>query len=373
MRIAISCHPTQGGSGIVATELARALAANGHQVHVISCDRPFRLPETENVLYHPVNIPDYPLFTYPPHDLSLINKLQEVVLAYNIDVVHAHYAIPHAICAILAREIIKPHSVKVVATMHGTDITLVGSHPDFYDVCKYAMVQSDGLTVVSNWLKNRTVEEFRLDFEPDVIHNFIDPVLFNDQGHVGYPDNGEFLIMHASNFRPVKRITDIIRVFHRIQQNIPAKLVLLGKGPELGLARELCAELGICGKIIFAGSHTDIQTYFKKAHLFLLLSAYESFGLAALEAMACGVPVAVSNAGGLPEIVTHGVTGLLCDGNNSEETARLITQLLTDKTRWCRMSQSSAQHVRKNFTAAAVVPQYEKLYETILGQERTPA
>jgi len=367
MNIAISCHPTQGGSGIVATELAKALALRGHTIHVISCNKPYRLNENENIIFHPVDIPEYPLFKYPPHDLCMINKLQEVILAHDIDIVHSHYAIPHAICGIFAKQIVQPHPVKVVATMHGTDITLVGSHPGFHDLCRYAMLQCDKLTAVSCWLSTRTVKEFDLGKHPDVIYNFIDREKFNPQDRLPYPGDDPFVIMHASNFRPVKRTAEMVRVFYRIQQKLPARLILVGNGPDLELARELSGELGICHKIQFAGSQQNIEDFYKSSHLYLLLSHYESFGLSALEAMGCGLPVAVSNAGGLPEVVNDNENGLLCDGNDISGTADRIINLLSDKSRWEAMSCHAAEHAKSNFSVESIVPHYEKLYHEVLA------
>ncbi len=366
MRIAISCHPTQGGSGIVATELALALAARGHEIHMISCDRPFRLTEESGIRYHPVFIPDYPLFKYPPHDLSLVNKLVEVVDRHSIDVIHAHYAVPHAICAILAKHVAQPSPVKVVATMHGTDMTLVGSHPDFYRVCRHAMTQCDGLTVVSRWLQDRSRAEFSLDREPEVIHNFVDTRRFTPENHIKYPGkNEEFRILHASNFRPVKRVTDIVRIFHEIQKELPARLVLVGTGPELGLARELCSQLGICSQVEFSGAVMDIESMFRRSHLFMLMSDYESFGLSALEALACGTPVLASNTGGLPEVIDDGVNGYLSGPGRIKDAADKVISLLKNRHEWETMSQVAAEQARTRFSIDTIVPQYEQIYHRI--------
>ncbi|MBN2053591.1 N-acetyl-alpha-D-glucosaminyl L-malate synthase BshA [bacterium] len=364
MRIAIVCHPTQGGSGIVATELAEALARRGHRVHIVSCDRPFRLAVNSPVRYHRVNIFEYPLFRYPPHDLSLINKLMEVMVEENIDLVHAHYAVPHAIAALIAGMVVP--RVKVVATMHGTDITLVGSHPDFFRLCSYTMEQCDGLTTVSAWLRDMTIEKFKLDRIPEVIHNFVDTSRFNPSGRREYAGD-EFILMHASNFRPVKRVADVVRVFYRVQRQVPARLILTGTGPELGLVRELCAELGICDRVTFTGSVQQMEDLLRKAHLFLLLSEYESFGLSALEAMACGTPPAVSRAGGLVEVVEDERTGLLCEPDDLERTAARIVTLLTDEARWRAMSVAAAERARREFSIDRLVSRYEELYQRVLG------
>lgn len=368
MRIAVTCHPTQGGSGIVATELALALADNGHDVHIVSCDRPYRLAKTSKVNYHKVVVPHYPLFKYPPHDLSLVNTLIEVIRDYDIDIVHAHYAVPHAISAIIAGLISKPHPVKIVVTMHGTDITLVGSQPEFYSLTRYAMQQSDAVTVVSEWLLERTMSIFNLDQAPTVIPNFVDPRRFTLEGRAPYPEGGEFVLLHASNYRPVKRVADIVRVFAAVSQRVPARLILAGEGPDLGIARELCAELNICPNITFAGSVHAVEKLFKQAHLFLLLSDYESFGLSALEAMACGTPAVVSLAGGLPEVVQDNETGLLCKTGEVEATADRIVNLLTKRLAWERMSVQTAKQARARFGLTKILPAYERMYAQVLAR-----
>ena len=371
MRIAIACHPTQGGSGIVATELAIALAAKGHDMHMVSCNRPYRLTERHAISFHQVYVPEYPLFKYPPHDLSVVNKLVQVSLEHDIDIIHAHYAVPHAICAILAQHVAKPKNVKVVATMHGTDITLVGSHPEFADICRYTMQHADALTVVSEWGKQRTRDSFKLKRDPVVIHNFVDTSKFTPKGRIGYPGKGEsFVLVHASNFRPVKRVADIIRVFFEVQKELPARLKLVGKGPELGIARELCAELGICDKVEFCGSVFDIARVFRNSHLFLLLSDYESFGLSALEAMACGAPAAASRAGGLPEVIQDNGSGLLNPVGANYEAAQRIIRLLRQPDKWRAMSQQAAQAARERFSIAQVIPRYERLYHQVLEENR---
>jgi N-acetyl-alpha-D-glucosaminyl L-malate synthase BshA len=368
VKIALSCHPTQGGSGIVATELALMLARRGHEVHMISCDRPYRLGKEAPVHFHKVNIPEYPLFKFPPHDLSLVNKLVEITLNYNIDIIHAHYAVPHAICAIFANSVVQPFPVKIIATMHGTDITLVGSHPDFYRICRHAMLNCHGITTVSQWLKQRTLKEFNLIREPAVIYNFFDSARFNLDDRITYPDGQPFQIMHVSNFRSVKRTPDVIRVFYEIQKKVPAHLTLGGEGPELGYARELSADLGICDKVTFAGSRVNIETLLKQSHLYLLLSDYESFGLSALEAMACGTPVAVSSSGGLPEVVQDEETGLLCPAGDIQTIAGRALDLLRNKDNWEKMGRQAAEAARERFSADIIVSQYEAYYDKIYKQ-----
>lgn len=367
MKIVISCHPTQGGSGIVATELATALARRGHQVHLAACKRPYRLAEDSGVIFHKVNVPDYPLFRFPPHDLSLANKLAGIIKEFDIDIIHAHYAIPHAITAFLAREVVAPQSVRIVTTLHGTDITLVGSLTDFFDITKHAMQISDGLTAVSKWLRDETMRRFDLSAEPCVINNFVDISRFNPENRAGYPSNGEpFHLIHASNLRPVKRIADIIRVFHEVQKKIPARLTVLGEGPEKGLARELASQLKLCQKVHFTSTAENVPDMMRSAHCKLLLSDYESFGLSALEALACGTPVAASRSGGLPEVIEDGVTGLLCPVGEVDVTAHRIVALLQNRRLWEAMSDAAARIARERFLVDHIVPQYEKIYESVM-------
>ena len=361
MRIAISCHPSTGGSGIVATELAMALAGRGHDVHMVSCGRPFRLDEKTPVTWHPVNVVDYPLFRYPPHDLCLANKLAEVVKKHDIDIIHAHYAVPHAICAIMARNM-SERRPKVAVTLHGTDITLVGNQKEFFDLVRHTLNECDGITAGSHWLTERTAETFNLDREPRVIANFADGERFHPKGRNPLPHDGPFEIIHASNFRPVKRIFDVVRVFDRIRRKLPARLLLLGDGPEIGLARELVAERGLDDVVIFNGPTEHMADVLRCGHLFMLLSEFESFGLSALEAMACGVPVLASGAGGLKEVVAHDATGFLCPVGDAEYAARRAIRLLSDRKTWERMSVAAAERARTGFGRDRIVAAYEEFY-----------
>lgn len=374
MKIVISCHPTQGGSGIVATELATALAHRGHQVHLAAHARPYRLREDSGVIFHKVTIPRYPLFPYPPHDLSLANRLAGITRRFGIDIIHAHYAIPHAVTALLAREVVRPQRAHVVTTLHGTDITLVGSLEEFYDLARHAMMQSDALTTVSQWLRDETLRRFQLPNEPEVIYNFIDTARFHPEGRSVYPGaSEEFHILHASNLRPVKRIADTVRVFHGIRKHLPAHLTILGEGPEKGLARELVAQLGLCGHVTFDSTADDVPAMMRSAHLVLMLSDYESFGLSALEAMACGTPVLASDSGGLPEVIDHDCTGILTPvGDVATAVARGVA-LLQDRARWDAMSEATAADVRQRFTLQRMLPQYEALYARVLQGERQRA
>lgn len=376
MRIAISCHPTHGGSGVVATELAMGLAQRGHEVHVVSHERPFRLTEGPNLTFHTVPVTDYPLFRYPPHGLSLANVLAELAVDRNLDIIHAHYAVPHAISAMLARDMLClcERKVKVVTTVHGTDITLVGSHKDFYRVCRYAMAMADGTTAVSHWLAQRTNEVFNLADAPVVIPNFVDCDRFKPDGRVGPAEDGAYRIMHASNFRPVKRVFDIIRVFALMRQRLAnARMVMVGDGPERGSAAELAAELGVAEAVDFVGTQVDIQECYRRSHLFMLLSQYESFGVSALEAMACGTPVIASRAGGLVEVVEDGVTGRLCAVGHVDQIAETACEILADADRWRTMSLAARMRAHRQFCKDLVVPEYEEYYQNIIEADAAPA
>jgi len=372
MKIAISCHPTQGGSGVVATELALSLAERGHEMHLVANEMPFRFKEDQGVVFHRVNVPHYPLFKYPPHDLSLANKLAQVTKDYGIEIIHSHYAVPHAVTALLAKQIVNPQPVRIVTTLHGTDITLVGSQKEFFDLTRHAIQSSDAVTSVSAWLGEQSALRFTLDAMPEVIPNFVDGRRFHARDRAAYPDGGgEFLLVHASNLRPVKRISHIVRVFNEVQKHLPARLLVLGNGPEKGMAQELAAQLGISNRVSFDGMSTDMETRLRSAHLYLLLSDYESFGLSALEAMACGVPVAVSDAGGLREVVDQNESGLLFPVPNDEYIGREIANLLGDKNRWEAMSAKAATAAHGRFGIDIIVPHYERLYKkTIEKQEQ---
>jgi N-acetyl-alpha-D-glucosaminyl L-malate synthase BshA len=374
MKIAIACHTTQGGSGIVATELATALVRRGHQVHLAAAQRPFRLRAESGVVFHKIEAFEYPLFRYPPTDLSVANRLAQITKAHGIDIIHAHYAIPHAVSALLAKHIVAPQPVKVATTLHGTDITLVGSHAEFFDLTRYAMRASDALTAVSRWLRDETLRRFDLEGDLprpiEVIHNFVDTEAFTPEGRASYPAPGEpFHLIHASNLRPVKRITDVIRVFYSVQRELPARLTILGEGPDQGIARELVAELGVNDKVVFAGSGHDVADMMRSAHLNLLLSDYESFGLSALEGMACGTPVAATASGGLPEVIVYGRTGLMCPVGDVACSARGVLALLSDQARWEEMSRNAAADVRARFALPLILPHYERLYASLLAGE----
>jgi L-malate glycosyltransferase len=374
MKIGITCYPTYGGSGAVATELGIALAARGHEVHFITYQQPFRLPNfLPRVFFHEVDVGRYPLFEYPPYDLALAVRMHEVVRDHQLDILHCHYAIPHATSAWIAREMLREEGrdVKVVTTLHGTDITIVGQERSFFTITRFSIERSDTVTAVSEYLRDETYRAFGcVGCQVQVIHNFINPELFDRARHVFPipPDvvNGRKVLMHISNFRPVKRVRDIVRVFARVNEKVPALLVMVGDGPERVEAEDEARELGVSEFVLFLGKIDAIAPLLAGAHLFLLTSDKESFGLSALEALASGVPVIGARAGGLPEVVTDGVTGYLCDVGDVDAMAEASIGLLTDPARWQSMSDAAAADARRRFSEDAVIAQYETLYEHTL-------
>lgn len=375
MKIGITCYPTYGGSGAVATELGIALAARGHEVHFITYQQPFRLPNfLPRVWYHEVDVGRYPLFEYPPYDLALAVRMHEVVRDHQLDVLHCHYAIPHATSAWIAREMLREggSDVRVVTTLHGTDITIVGQERSFFTITRFSIEKSDTVTAVSEYLRDETYRAFGcVGCDVKVIHNFIDPQLFDRARHE-FPVpaevvNGRKVIMHISNFRPVKRVRDIVRVFARMNESVPSMLVMVGDGPERVEAEDEAKALGVSEWVMFLGKIDAIAPLLAGAHLFLLTSDKESFGLSALEALASGVPVIGARAGGLPEVVTHGETGYLFEVGDVEGMAAAGAALLADSARWQSMSDAAAADARRRFSQDAVVAQYESLYEQTLA------
>ena len=369
MKIVVACHPTQGGSGIVATELATAMARRGHEVHLAAWTRPYRLASNSPVIFHEIELFEYPLFRCPPYDFSLANRLAGIIEQHDIDIIHAHYAIPHAIVAHLAREVAGSQRTAILTTLHGTDITLVGSHHEFFRLTRHAMIASDGLTAVSRWLCDQTMERFHLPDPPEMIPNFVDPEHFHPRGRARYPEAGEpFHFVHASNLRPVKRIADVVRAFCDVQKEIPARLTILGEGPEKGLAEVLVEQFGLEQKVTFTSTANDIAEVMRSAHMNLLLSEYESFGVSALEGMACGTPCAASRSGGLREVIDDGTTGLLCPVADIACTAQRILAVLRDRASWEAMSAAAAESAHRRFGLEVVVPQYEALYERLMAK-----
>ncbi len=372
MKIGIVCYPTYGGSGVMATELGLGLAKRGHEVHFITYRPPARLIHFhENVFYHEVSGEDYPLFEFTPYDTALASKLVDVVKFENLDLLHVHYAIPHAAVAYMAKKILLTEGryVPVVTTLHGTDITLVGKNKAFAPVVAFSINKSDGVTAVSESLRQQTNEYFKIEREITVVPNFIDFKRFSrvDKDHFkkAIAPKGERILVHTSNFRKVKRIEDVIQVFHLVQEIIPSKLLLIGDGPERRKMESLCRQLGLIEEVRFLGKQDAVEELLAVADLFLMPSASESFGLAALEAMACEVPVISSNIGGLPEVNIHGETGYLADVGDVESMAKYAIQILRDP--------GTLEQFRKNARARAelfdidiVVPQYESYYEEVL-------
>jgi len=371
VKIGITCYPTYGGSGAVATELGIALAARGHEVHFITYQQPFRLPNfLPRVYFHEVEVARYPLFEFPPYDLALAVKMHEVVRDHGLDVLHCHYAIPHATSAWIAREMLRDsgRDVRVVTTLHGTDITIVGQERSFFTITKFSIEKSDAVTAVSEHLRSETYKAFGCTgCAVDVIHNFIDPALFERSSHPSpFPDavaDGRKVVMHISNFRAVKRVRDVVRVFARVNAVMPSLLVMVGDGPERVEAEDEARDLGVQADVRFLGKIDSVAPLLAGADLFLLPSQSESFGLSALEALACGVPVIASDLGGLPEVVTHGETGWLFPLGDVDAMAQAAIAILTDPVRWQAVSAAAAADARARFAERDVVAQYEALYE----------
>lgn len=371
IKIGIVCYPTFGGSGVVATELGKALAKEGHKVHFITYSQPSRLDFlNENLYYHEVDFRIYPLFEYPPYETALASKMVDVVSNEKLDLLHVHYAIPHASAAFMAKEILKTKGIAlpVVTTLHGTDITLVGKDPSYEPVVTFSINQSDGVTAVSQDLKRETYQHFKITSDIEVIPNFIDLEKFKKQKKDHFKKaicpNGEALIVHTSNFRTVKKIGDVIKIFFNIRKEIPAKLLMIGDGPERAAAEATCRELGISEDIRFLGKLEAVAEVLSVADLFLMPSEKESFGLAALEAMACEVPVISSNAGGLPELNLQGVTGFLSPIGDIEDMTNKALFVL-DKNNLPKFKMNALQRA-KEFDISRILPRYESYYTRIL-------
>jgi len=371
MKIGIVCYPTFGGSGVVATELGKALAKEGHKVHFITYSQPSRLDFlNENLFYHEVSIRSYPLFEYPPYELALASKMVSVVKNEKLDLLHVHYAIPHASAAYMAKQILKSQGIfiPVVTTLHGTDITLVGKDASYEPVVTFSINQSDGVTAVSNDLRKETYQFFKITNEIEVIPNFIDLEKFKKQKKDHFKKaicpNGESLIVHTSNFRKVKRIGDVIKVFNNIHKEIPSKLLMIGDGPERDMAEAMCRELDISDDVRFLGKLEAVEEVLSVADLFLMPSEKESFGLAALEAMACEVPVVSSNTGGIPELNVQGVTGFLSNVGDVEDMTKKAMFIL-DKNNLPLFKENALKRA-KEFDIANILPLYENYYHKVL-------
>ncbi len=377
MKIGISCYPTYGGSGVVASELALALAASGDEVHVISYALPSRLvqahadPQQTRLHYHEVVVPHYPLFEYPPYSLALATKMVEVARHHDLDLLHVHYAVPNAVSGVLARSIVAPRPLPLVTTLHGTDITLVGNDPSYLETTRWGIAQSDAVTTVSESLKRSTHDTFDLETPITVVPNFIDPQRYlrfaESEGARRWASPGEKIIVHISNFRPVKRVHDVVEVFRRLLDQHEARLLLVGDGPERTRVEQRCRELGICHRISFIGNLPLVEEILVGADLFLLPSETESFGLAALEALSCKVPVIATDVGGLPEVVRHGETGYLLPKGDVEGMAQAASALLADDEGRGAMAEAARRDAIERFAYDHVVSRYRQVYTDVLA------
>lgn len=372
MKIGIVCYPTFGGSGVLATELGKALAQKGHNVHFITYQQPVRLNGfIPNIFYHEVQVPKYPLFDYPPYETALASSLVDVIKNNDLDLLHVHYAIPHASAAYMAKKILELEGKKipVITTLHGTDITLVGRDKTYAPVVAFSINQSDAITAVSKDLRDETFSTFKIEKDIEVIYNFVDVSRFNrkpiDAFRKVIAPNGERIILHASNFRKIKRVQDVVKVFCEIHKSIPSKLLFVGDGPERQTAEELSRSLGIGDSMRFVGKQEQMEDILAIADLFLLTSEYESFGLAALEAMAAGVPVISTNAGGLKEININGETGYMADVGDIKTMSEKAIYILSEDSILESFKEKAAQHAKK-YDIQHIVPLYEKLYERFL-------
>jgi N-acetyl-alpha-D-glucosaminyl L-malate synthase BshA len=380
MKIGITCYPTYGGSGVVATELGIELAARGHQVHFITSSQPFRLTGREaNIHFHEVSVATYPLFEYPPYDLALATRMAEVADFYSLDLLHVHYAIPHSVSALLASQMIATHSIVTrrrklpfITTLHGTDITLIGLDPSYLPITRFGIEQSHGVTAISSHLADRTREAFGIQSEIEVIRNFVNCDLYvrkpdlvaQMRPRFAAPD--EHLFVHLSNFRPVKRVLDVVEVFARVARVLPARLMLIGDGPDRSAAEHLALRLNVQDRIHFLGKQDEVHELLPLADLMIMPSQMESFGLAALEAMACGVPAIATRVGGVPELIDDGVNGLLFDIGDVDAMANAAIALLQDKPRLKAMSQTARHTAQERFCTTRIIPLYEDYYRRVL-------
>ena len=367
MKIGITCHTGSGGSGVLATELGLRLAQRGHEVHFITRESPFRLRGfVDNVFLHLVETVYYPLFQEPPHTLSLAAKMAETAVSYQLDVLHVHYAIPHTVSAYLAKQMLRPQPLAVVTTLHGTDITLVGNQPSFQSITRFCIEQSDCVTAVSEFLRQETLRTFEVQNGIRVIHNFVDAERFRPgvqpELRRRFAQDDEFVLMHASNFRPVKNVRVLIEVFARVQAEVPAKLVLIGEGPDLPFAKRRLAELRLADRVLFLGNQQCIDELLPAADLFLLPSHHESFGLAALEAMACGTVVLATETGGTREVIDHGRNGYLCPPSAVDTWAATALAVLRDPAQRARLQVAARETALRRFAAERQVAAYEEVY-----------
>ena len=372
MNIGVVCYPTYGGSGVVATELGKSLAQRGHTIHFITYSRPIRLDIfSENIFYHQVRTKDYPLFDFVPYESALASTMVDVARYHKLDLFHVHYAIPHASVAFLAKQILKDYNmhVPVITTLHGTDITLVGKNKSYEPVVSFSINHSDGVTAVSEFLKKSTLEHFSVDRDIRVIYNFVDKARFQRQNKQHFKrmiaSHGEKILIHTSNMRKVKRVDDVIQVFAKVLERLPSKLLMVGDGPERRRLEDKTREMGIADNVIFLGSQDPVEEIYAVGDAFIMPSENESFGLAALEAMACGVPVISSNAGGLPELVLEGKTGFTSNIGDIEKMANDTLTLLADEEKWKVFSAAAAEYAN-DYTIDNIVPAYEDYYTEVV-------
>lgn len=372
MKIGIVCYPTFGGSGVLATELGMALSAKGHEIHFITYKQPVRLHFHPNIYYHEVSVPTYPLFDFPPYETALTSTMVNVINNNNLDLLHVHYAIPHASAAYFARQILKKtgKDIPYITTLHGTDITLVGKDQTYAPVVTFSINESDAITAVSDNLKDETFRHFNIEKEIIVIPNFVDTDRFQHSNKEHFKKmlapNGERILAHVSNFRKVKRVEDVVTMFEKVHKQLPSKLLMIGDGPERQNIEEYCRTLNICSDIRFLGKQDQVDEILSITDLFVLPSQYESFGLSALEAMACGVPVISTNAGGLPEINVQGVTGYMSNVGNTDDMAKNAIEVLKDENKLKQFKENAIAHAR-TFSRQRIIPLYEQLYESVVA------
>ncbi|WP_409301349.1 N-acetyl-alpha-D-glucosaminyl L-malate synthase BshA [Peribacillus sp. SCS-155] len=371
LKIGITCYPTVGGSGVIATELGKLLAENGHEIHFISSSLPFRLNRMyPNIYYHQVEVNSYSVFQYPPYDLALASKMADVIKREELDILHVHYAIPHAVCAILAKQMAESN-VKIVTTLHGTDITVLGYDPSLNDLIKFGIEKSDMVTAVSKALVGQTNDLIAPDKQIRTVYNFIDERVYQKQdsyhlrSEYGILDH-EKVFIHVSNFRGVKRVQDVVKAFHLASKKVPSKLLLVGDGPEMTLVNRLVNELGIKDHVVFLGKQDNLAELYSISDIMILLSEKESFGLVLLEAMACGVPCVGTDIGGIPEVIDDGVTGFICDLGDVEQVAERALDILTDPQLHDRLSKAGLERVKSEFRSDIIRQQYEALYYELL-------
>lgn len=371
LRIGVACYPTFGGSGAVASDLASEMASRGHEVHVISYATPVRYEPRPGLFFHEVDVSSYPLFKFPPYEMALSSRLSDVAIREKLDLIHAHYAVPHSVAAFLAREMVGRDRLRVVTTLHGTDITLIGSDPAYRPMTRFALQRSDAVTAVSNYLRDETHRVVCDDCDIRVIGNFVDAERFHPRlrgaARARFAKPGERLLVHVSNFRPVKRVADVVRIFALVARVHSARLLMVGEGPERTVAERVAADLGVSSRVTFVGAITDVERVLASADAFLLPSDGESFGLAALEAMACGVPVVGARAGGLPEVVTDGVDGILEPVGAVEAMGARLAALLANPEAVAAMGAAGRAKVESTYRPELVVPSYEAAYEAALA------